>query len=129
MRSGVLDVLTKNLEGMVDATRYQGWVDDLFLMLSSNTQMIAFAGMSWWRINRIFSSSANETVDFFSDDEIMNIKNAHASESLNPPERHKISMRMLPRILRRIADTRSNGNLVQGTDETVGFSVESLADK
>lgn len=66
---------------------------------------------------------------FFSDSEIDNIKNAHSVDSLEPPERFKITMASLARMIRRIAETRANGSLVQGTDQTVGMSVQSLQDR
>ncbi len=75
--------------------------------------------MSGWENNR----------DFFSEDEIAVINNSHAAQSIEPPNRHKVTITMLPKMLRRISETRANGSLVQGTDQTVGLSVHSLSDR
>eukprot|EP00966_Prymnesium_polylepis_P032257 750731-Prymnesium_polylepis.1 len=87
----------------------------------------AGAPKAWPTSTRAIPTEEERT--FFSDSEIDNIKNAHSVDSLEPPERFNITMASLARMIRRIAETRSNGSLVQGTDQTVGMSVQSLQDR
>jgi hypothetical protein len=52
----------------------------------------------------------------------------HRSEMAKGPKQHKITLQELPRVLRRIAETRANGSLMDGSDQTVGMSVHDLDD-
>eukprot|EP00966_Prymnesium_polylepis_P141063 3257305-Prymnesium_polylepis.1 len=45
---------------------------------------------------------------------------------LDEPKQHKISMMDLPKILRRIAETRSNGSLMRDSDNTLGLTIHDL---
>lgn len=52
----------------------------------------------------------------------------HQSAMAKGPKQYKIGISELPGVLRRIAETRANGSLVDGTDQTVGLSVIDLED-
>lgn len=53
----------------------------------------------------------------------------HHNECHRKPVQYKISVYDLPKVLRRIAATRSNGSLVKGTNQTIGWSAHDLHDK
>lgn len=52
----------------------------------------------------------------------------HERECTREPKQHRITISELPKILRRISETRANGSVVNGTDQTVGMSVHDLDD-
>jgi hypothetical protein len=52
----------------------------------------------------------------------------HEQECTKNPEQHRITISELPKILRRISETRANGSVVSGTDQTIGMSVHDLND-
>ncbi len=53
----------------------------------------------------------------------------HERECVKEPMQHRISISELPKILRRISETRANGSVISGTDQTVGMSVHDLSDR
>ncbi len=52
----------------------------------------------------------------------------HEQECTKEPKQHRITISELPKILRRISETRANGSVVSGTDQTIGMSVHDLND-
>eukprot|EP00966_Prymnesium_polylepis_P226503 5239452-Prymnesium_polylepis.1 len=131
LSSSVSQTLASNIMPFADTTTGKSAVDVVGTLFGfKGTNMFFFMSYTpmLQRLRSKWAKRGNNK-DFFSPEEIRNIKNSHATESTKPPDRHTIPITLLPKILHRIAETRANGSLVEGTEQTVGFGVHSLKDQ